>query len=71
MIKFYNYNMWWSQSLSSQGFWYGKWKKSTHIFKGRTFGEATKKMNKFLSYARITGRFLCVKEGYIPEHVKT
>lgn len=69
MKTFTNFNMWWAQSLSDQGFWYGKWKKTTHIFKGRTHAEATRKMNKFLSFARITGRFLCVKPGLVPEHV--
>jgi len=67
MKKFKNYNMWWAQSLSSQAFWYGEWKKTTHIFKGRTLKEATNKMNKFLSSAMITGRFLCVENNFKPE----
>ena len=70
MNKFIDYNMWWCQSLSSQALRYTNWKKTTHIFKGRTHMEATRKMNKFLSFAKITGRFFCVEPGFTPEHIK-
>ena len=63
MSKFKTYWMWYQQSLSEQALWYSSWKKSTHSFSGRTHKEATRKMNNFLSYAEITGRFLCVEEG--------
>lgn len=62
--------MWWAQSLSDQAFWYSPFKKTSHIFKGRTHTEATRKMDKFLSFARITGRFLCVEEGLKVEKVE-
>jgi len=68
-MKFKKYYMWWSQSLSNQAFWYKEMKRTTHIFKGRTQEEAMRKMNKFLSFANITGRFLCVEEGLEPKSV--
>ena len=69
-MLFKNYNMWWAQSLSAQGLCYAPFKKTTHIFKGRTMGEARKKMEKFLDMAHITGRFLCAAEGFEPKPVK-
>ena len=68
MSNFKKYYMWWSQSQTEQGFWYTPWKKTTHIFKGRTQKEATNKMNKFLNYAEIKGRFLCLEDGLEATH---
>ena len=59
--------MWWAQSLSDQAFWYADFKKTSHVFKGRTFREAEKNMKIFLRMAQITGRFLCIEEGFKPE----
>ena len=56
--------MWWQQSLRDQSFFYSSWKKTDYVFKGRNQKEAQRKMNKFLDVARITGRFLCVEDGY-------
>ena len=56
--------MWWQQSLTDQTLGYSKWKKSQQSFKGRTWEEATKKMQRFLDIAKITGRFLCVEDEY-------
>jgi len=58
------YYMWWQQSLTGQSFQYSPWKKTAHVFKGRNQQEAMNKMNKFLDIAQISGRFLCVEEGY-------
>jgi len=68
MNIFKTYYMWWAQSLTGQGFWYSKWKTTTHTFKGRTHKEAISKMNKFLSSANITGRFICLEAGIEPSH---
>ena len=56
--------MWWQQSLAGQSFQYSHWKNTNHTFTGRNQDEATKKMNRFLDIAQITGRFLCVENGY-------
>lgn len=58
------YWMWWQQSLTSQSLQYAPWKKSQRSFKGRNHKEATRKMNFFIGYAGLIGRFLCVEEGY-------
>lgn len=63
-MKFKIYYMWWQQSLSQQTLMYSPWKKTQHIFKGRNQKEAQRNMDKFLDIAQITGRFLCVEEGY-------
>ena len=62
MLK--TYYMWWQQSLTNQALQYAPWKKTQHIFKGRTQREAQRKMDETFRYAGITGRFLCVEEGY-------
>lgn len=64
MAKFKTYNMWWQQSLSQQTLAYASWKKTQHTFKGRTQKEAQKKMDEAFRGTGITGRFLCVEEGY-------
>jgi hypothetical protein len=64
MSKFKTYYLWWQQSLSDQTLAYAPWKKTHHKFKGRTQKEAQKKMDEVFRFTRITGRFLCVEEGY-------
>ena len=62
-MSFKNYYMWWQQSLTRQSLQYSTWKKSQRSFKGRNHKEATRKMNFFVGYAGLIGRFLCVEEG--------
>jgi len=64
MSKFKTYWMWWAQSLSDQTLGYAPWKKTHHSFRARNQKEAMKKMDDSFKDAGITGRFLCVEEGY-------